>query len=51
MFAALVVMGELYAHHVQDFLPMIPKLHSMLENTTFSQIYILRMLCSRRGGI
>lgn len=50
VFTALVVIGELCAYNVQNFLSMIPKFHSMLEGATFNWvairlIYILRMLC------
>jgi AP-3 complex subunit delta-1 len=50
VFAALAVMSELCGHNVQNFLPMIPKFHSMLESSAFNWvtirlIYLLRMLC------
>ena len=51
MFSALSVIAELCAHNPQNFVPLIPKLHKMLEGSPTNWVAlrivaILRMLCS-----
>lgn len=51
MFSALSVISELCAHNPQNFVPLIPKLHKMLDQAptnwvTLRIVAILRMLCT-----